>query len=78
VIHIYGRITALSDVFDALGSDRVYKKAWDLDRIVSLFKAERGHQFDPDLVNVFLAHVEDFVRIRETYKDQIGSAPPAP
>ena len=77
-IHIYGRITALSDVFDALGSDRVYKKAWDLDRIVSLFKAERGHQFDPDLVNVFLAHVEDFVRIRETYKDQIGGAPPGP
>ncbi|MGB5409272.1 MAG: HD domain-containing phosphohydrolase [Thiogranum sp.] len=30
-IHIFGRITAVADVFDALGSDRVYKKAWDLE-----------------------------------------------
>ncbi len=40
-IHIYGRITALADVFDALGSDRVYKKAWDDERIFNLFKEER-------------------------------------
>jgi response regulator RpfG family c-di-GMP phosphodiesterase len=76
-IHIYGRICALSDVFDALGSDRVYKKAWELERIVSLFKTERGHQFDPELVEVFLAHVEDFTQIRENYKDEVGSAPPS-
>ena len=36
-IHIYGRITALADVFDALGSHRVYKKAWDDERIFNLF-----------------------------------------
>ena len=76
-IHIYGRICALSDVFDALGSDRVYKKAWELERIVSLFKTERGHQFDPELVDVFLAHVEDFTQIRENYKDEVGGAPPS-
>jgi HD-GYP domain-containing protein (c-di-GMP phosphodiesterase class II) len=69
-IHIYGRITALSDVFDALGCERVYKKAWDIDRIVSLFKSESGFQFDPDLVKVFLGNVDDFVQIRETYKDE--------
>jgi response regulator RpfG family c-di-GMP phosphodiesterase len=73
-IHIYGRICALSDVFDALGSDRVYKKAWELERIVGLFKEERERQFDPQLVNVFLAHVDDFVRIRETYRDELGGA----
>jgi hypothetical protein len=72
-IHIYGRITAISDVFDALGCERVYKKAWDMDRIVSLFKAERGFQFDPGLVQVFLENIDDFVRIKETYKDE---APP--
>jgi len=77
-IHIYGRICALSDVFDALGSDRVYKKAWELERIVSLFKTERGHQFDPDLVDVFLAHLQDFTQIRENYKDEVGGAPPSP
>ncbi|MBO9599866.1 MAG: DUF3369 domain-containing protein, partial [Cohnella sp.] len=46
-IHIYGRITAIADVFDALGSERVYKKAWELPEIIDLFKAERGKHFDP-------------------------------
>jgi hypothetical protein len=74
-IHIYGRITALSDVFDALGCDRVYKKAWEMDRIVGLFRSESGFQFDPDLVRVFLENVDNFVQIKETYKDE---PPPLP
>ncbi len=69
-IHIYGRITAMSDVFDALGNERVYKPAWELDRIVKLFKEEKGHQFDPKLVKVFLEGLDDFVKIKETYKDE--------
>src|SRR5690606_8958325 len=56
-IHIYGRITAVADVFDALASDRVYKKAWDLERIIDLFRRERGRHFDPRLVDVFLEHL---------------------
>jgi response regulator RpfG family c-di-GMP phosphodiesterase len=40
-IHIFGRITAIADVFDALGSDRVYKKAWEDESIFNLFKEER-------------------------------------
>ena len=74
-IDIYGRIVALADVFDALGSGRVYRKeAWELDKILDLFKAERGRQFDPALVDVFLANIEDFEKIRETYQDE---PPPA-
>jgi len=69
-IHVYGRIAAISDVFDALGCERVYKKAWDMDRIVSLFKAESGFQFEPDLVRVFLGNIEAFVEIKATYKDE--------
>lgn len=69
-IHIYGRITAMSDVFDALGNARVYKPAWELDRIVKLFEEEKGHQFDPKLVKVFLDGLDDFVKIKETYKDE--------
>ena len=42
-IHIYGRITALADVFDALGSDRVYKKAWD-DEVEARKKGVRGEE----------------------------------
>lgn len=68
-IHIYGRITALADVFDALGSDRVYKKAWDDERIFTLFKEERGEHFDPQLVDIFFEHLDEFLSIRETFKD---------
>jgi len=68
-IHIYGRITAIADVFDALGSKRVYKEAWDLDDILELFKKERGKQFDPSLVDIFFEHLDKFLKIRDTYQD---------
>ena len=68
-IHIYGRITAVADVFDALGSDRVYKKAWELDRILELFKQERGKHFDPKLVDLFLDNLDEFLEIRDKYRD---------
>ncbi len=68
--HIFGRITAAADVFDALGSDRCYKKAWDMDRIIKLFKEERGDHFDPDLADAFLDNLGEFVEIKETYKDE--------
>ena len=64
-IHIYGRITAIADVFDALGSDRVYKKAWSLDKILKLFEEERGQHFDPELTDLFLDNLEHFIGIRE-------------
>ncbi len=68
-IHIYGRITSLADVFDALGSDRVYKKAWEDERIFTLFKEERGKHFDPRLIDIFFEHLDEFLTIRETFKD---------
>lgn len=68
-IHIYGRITAVADVFDALGSYRVYKKAWELDRILALFKEERGEHFDADLIDVFFDNLDDFIKIRDKYQD---------
>ncbi len=70
-IHIYGRITAIADVFDALGSDRVYKKAWELDRILILFKEERGEHFDPRLIDLFLNNLNDFLKIRDKFSDKL-------
>lgn len=67
-IHIYGRITALADVFDALGSDRVYKKAWSDDKIFELFKNEKGVHFDPKLVDIFFDSLEEFLEIRDRFK----------
>ena len=69
-IHIYGRITAIADVFDALGSDRVYKKAWKDEKIFKMFKEERGKHFDPELVDIFLENTEAILRVREYYKDK--------
>jgi response regulator RpfG family c-di-GMP phosphodiesterase len=66
-IHIYGRIVALADVFDALITDRVYKDAWSLEEIIQYIKEERGKQFDPDLVDIFLDNIDEFVRIKKRY-----------
>ncbi len=68
-IHIFGRITALADVFDALGSDRCYKKAWELEKIYNLFKEERGEHFDPKVVDAFFENLEKILHIRESFKD---------
>ena len=68
-IHIYGRITAIADVFDALGSDRVYKKAWADEKILNLFKEERGKHFDPDLIDMFFENIDAIFEVRETFKD---------
>ena len=69
-IHIYGRITALADVFDALGSDRYYKKAWDDEKIFALIKEERGEHFDPKLVDLFFEHLNKFLQIRDSFSDK--------
>lgn len=68
-IHIFGRITALADVFDALGSDRCYKKAWEDERIFNFFKEEKGKHFDPILVDIFFEHLDEFLTIREKLAD---------
>ncbi|MBP9490920.1 MAG: HD domain-containing protein [Aliarcobacter sp.] len=69
-IHIYGRITALADVFDALGSDRVYKKAWNDEKIFNFFKEEKAKHFDPKLIDIFFEHLDEFLKIRENFKDE--------
>ncbi|MFB9326011.1 HD domain-containing phosphohydrolase [Paenibacillus aurantiacus] len=68
-IHLFGRITAIADVFDALASDRVYKKAWELGRILALFHEERGRHFDPRLVDVFFKLLPELLDIRDRYND---------
>ena len=68
-IHIYGRITAVADVFDALGVARVYKDAWPLEKILDYFKSERGKQFDPGLIDAFFDRLDDFIEIKEAFPD---------
>ena len=62
-IHIYGRIVALADVFDALTHKRRYKDAWSIDDAVNYLRDNRGSHFDPLLVDVMLEHIDEFVAI---------------
>jgi len=54
-IDIGARILSVADVYDALKSDRPYRKGWALDRVVDLITEEAGRQFDPVVVEAFLA-----------------------
>lgn len=68
-IHIFGRISAIADVFDALGSDRTYKKAWELEKIIDFFKKEKAKHFDPILTDIFLQNIDKMILIRDKHKD---------
>jgi response regulator RpfG family c-di-GMP phosphodiesterase len=68
-IQIIGRITAVADVFDALGSKRCYKNAWTDEDIVNLMRQESGKHFDPNLIDLLLANIDDFFAIRAKYPD---------
>ncbi|QTA87146.1 Two component system response regulator, DUF3369 [Desulfonema magnum] len=68
-IHVFVRIVEIIDVFDALFHDRIYKKAWELDRILALFKEERGKHFDAHLVDLFLENLDEFLAINDAYPD---------
>jgi HD-GYP domain-containing protein (c-di-GMP phosphodiesterase class II) len=58
-IPLPARIFAVVDVYDALTSDRPYRKAWSEDKALKLIKEESGKDFDPQVVEVFLKEIED-------------------
>ncbi len=68
-ISLEGRIVAIADVFDALSQDRVYKEAWEEERIRRYFLEQRGAQFDPRLVDLLFQHWDEVIAIRDRYRD---------
>ena len=64
-IHIYARIVAVADVFDALAHKRCYKEPWPLDSIITLLEEEKGKHFDPKVVDAFLQNLDEFLAINE-------------
>lgn len=68
-IPLFGRIVAIADVYDALGCDRVYKKAWEHEKIIDFFKAQSGVHFDPVLIELFFEIMPEILKIKETYAD---------
>jgi PAS domain S-box-containing protein len=63
-IPLEGRITALADVFDALLSDRHYRPALTVDETVEIIREGRGHQFDPQIVDLLLEHLDEALSLR--------------
>jgi hypothetical protein len=65
-IPIVGRITCLCDAFDALTSDRPYKKAWPVEDAMKEIEAKGGKDFDPALVELFRKSLPEIMKIRES------------
>ena len=68
-IHIYGRIAAIADVFDALSHKRCYKNAWNMDQIIDLFGKESGRHFDGRLMELFLSNIKEFEAINRHFPE---------
>lgn len=69
-IPLAARIMAVCDVFDALSSERVYKKEFKVEDIIRIMKAERGTHFDPDVFDTFAETQNEILQIREKYRDE--------
>ena len=63
------RLMALVDVFDALTCKRHYKEPFAMDKTVAIITEERGRQFDPDIVDAFLALQDHFAEIARRFAD---------
>jgi len=68
-IPLIGRITAVADVFDALTSERPYKKGWEVEKALNLIKDESGQHFEPRLVNAFVDVFPKILEIKAQYAD---------
>jgi len=62
-IHMFGRIVAIADVFDALTHNRVYKEAWSVEDAVEFIIEGSGSHFDPHLVEIFKDNLDEFISI---------------
>lgn len=68
-IHIYGRIVAIADVFDALTSQRPYKKAWEINEAMNFLTENRAKHFDPKLVDIFITNKNEVLEIFNSFKE---------
>ena len=66
---IFGRVTAVADVFDALSSRRVYKDAFDDALVQQIMEQESGHHFDPELVAILLDNQGKIHGIRNRFPE---------
>jgi len=72
-IPTWGRICAIADVFDALTSDRPYKKAFSNERSLQIMKEGQGKHFDPELLDLFIGRFDEVVAIQKQYCEGSGA-----
>lgn len=70
-IPLFGRIVAVADVFDALTSERPYKKAWPVEEACQLLRDGSGKHFDPSCVDAFFSDFDEIIKIKNTFLDDI-------
>jgi putative two-component system response regulator len=68
-IHLYARIVAIADVFDALSSKRCYKDSMPFEKVLSIMKNDTGTHFDPSLIELFFKNIDKFLEIKEKFND---------
>lgn len=69
-IPLVGRIVAIADVFDALTTERPYKKAWPVNEAVAYIREQSGKHFDPALVEVFLSQLPEILKVKERWAEK--------
>jgi putative two-component system response regulator len=78
-IPFHGRIVAVADVFDALTSERPYKKAWEMEKAADFLRSQAGSHFDPACVDAFFRSWDEVQEIHDRYRDENtdpGDVPP--
>jgi len=70
-IPLFGRIVPVADVFDALTSERPYKKAWQIDAAIEEIKHIRGHHLDPHIVDAFMKKVPEVTEVCLKFADTV-------
>lgn len=73
-IPLVGRIGAIADIFDALASDRPYKKAWSIDKTIQYIKEASGSLFDPGLVENFMKLLPAILQIKQQFAEPVMAA----
>jgi response regulator RpfG family c-di-GMP phosphodiesterase len=68
-IPLSGRLCSIVDVFDALTSERPYKRAWSTEKALTTIDEGVGTQFDPDVAGVFHASLDDILAIKQRFAD---------
>ncbi len=68
-IHIFARIVAVADVFDALTHKRCYKEAWPIEEVLKVMEESSGSHFDPTVLKVLLDNIDQALTVNNKYPD---------